>query len=105
MPEDLADQVASLCLDKFDSLPNQGKPVDGKEWTLLSGIVQSSDIEGNTDHELKVVSLATGTKCIGASKLCNKGMVINDSHAEVVIIHTLLLVIVICYFYTYFLAN
>lgn len=97
--------MANLCLDKFDSLPNQGKPVDGKEWTLLSGIVQSSDIEGSADHELKVVSLATGTKCIGASKLCNKGMVINDSHAEVVIIHTLLLVIVICYFYIYILAN
>lgn len=81
MPKDFADQVARLCLEKFSDLPNQGKPVCGKEWTLLSGIVQSS-LKENGIH-LKVVSLASGTKCIGASKLCSKGMVINDSHAEV----------------------
>lgn len=52
----------------------------GKEWTLLSGVVQSST---SMPDQLKVVSLATGTKCIGAGKLCDKGTVINDSHAEV----------------------
>ncbi|XP_025193082.1 tRNA-specific adenosine deaminase 1 isoform X2 [Melanaphis sacchari] len=51
----------------------------GKQWTLLSGVVQVTD-----DSSLpKVVSLATGTKCIGAGKLCGKGTVVNDSHAEV----------------------
>jgi len=78
--------VASICLEKFDRLPNQGKPNADKEWTLLSGIVQFSNTESDTDNELKVVSLATGTKCIGASKLCSKGLVVNDSHAEVSII-------------------
>jgi len=70
-------------LEKFNSLPNQGKPVTSKEWTMLSGVVQSSDEKDGKGHQLKVVSLATGTKCIGASNLCSKGMVINDSHAEV----------------------
>lgn len=51
----------------------------GKQWTLLSGVVQAE----NDSREPKVVSLATGTKCIGASKLCSKGTVVNDSHAEV----------------------
>lgn len=53
--------------------------MSGKEWTLLSGVVQVIDDLGPP----KVVSLATGTKCIGAGKLCDKGTVINDSHAEV----------------------
>lgn len=79
-PEDLADRVAGICLEKFDGLPEKGKPINGKEWTLLSGVVQQSS---DDDGRLKVVSLATGTKCIGASKLSDKGTVINDSHAEV----------------------
>ncbi|XP_027838823.2 tRNA-specific adenosine deaminase 1 isoform X1 [Aphis gossypii] len=77
--ENFADRVAGLCLEKFDQLPGKGKPMSGKEWTLLSGVVQVIDDLGPP----KVVSLATGTKCIGAGKLCDKGTVINDSHAEV----------------------
>uniref|UniRef100_A0A2S2NEH6 tRNA-specific adenosine deaminase 1 n=1 Tax=Schizaphis graminum TaxID=13262 RepID=A0A2S2NEH6_SCHGA len=78
-PEDFADQVAGLCLEKFDQLPCKGKPMSGKQWTLLSGVVQVTD----DSSPPKVVSLATGTKCIGAGKLCSKGTVVNDSHAEV----------------------
>lgn len=78
MDEDFTNRVASLCLEKFNSLPNKGKPISGKEWTLLSGIVQSDG-----DAALKVVAVATGTKCIGKSGLCPKGTVVNDSHAEV----------------------
>ncbi|XP_060876505.1 tRNA-specific adenosine deaminase 1 [Metopolophium dirhodum] len=78
-PEDFADRVAGLCLEKFDRLPDKGKPISGKQWTLLSGVVQAADDSGPP----KVVSLATGTKCIGASKLCDRGTVVNDSHAEV----------------------
>lgn len=76
----MADRVAGVCLEKFDRLPEKGKPIGGKEWTLLSGVVQQSSDDGG---RLKVVSLASGTKCIGASKLSDKGTVINDSHAEV----------------------
>lgn len=79
LPEDFADRIAGLCLEKFDRLPDKGKPLSGKQWTLLSGVVQAENDLGS----LKVVSLATGTKCIGASKLCGKGTVVNDSHAEV----------------------
>jgi hypothetical protein len=53
--------------------------MSGKQWTLLSGVVQVTD----DSSPPKVVSLATGTKCIGAGKLCGKGTVVNDSHAEV----------------------
>lgn len=76
--------MARLCLEKFDSLPDKGKPLAGKEWTLLSGVVErrwSDDDDGGDRSE--VVALATGTRCIGASKLSARGTVINDSHAEV----------------------
>lgn len=36
---------------------------------------------GTTD--IKVISLATGTKCLPANRLSPKGEIVNDSHAEV----------------------
>ena len=36
--EDLADQIAHLCLEKYNKLGKNGKPSE-KEWTVLSGIV------------------------------------------------------------------
>lgn len=80
---DFADLVACLCLEKFDGLPDNGKPLAGKEWTLLSGVVERRLSDDGGDNRSEVVALATGTRCIGASKLSARGTVINDSHAEV----------------------
>lgn len=80
--DDIADQVARLCLEKFDGLPDKGKPLAGKEWTLLSGVVERRRSVDGVERSV-VVALATGTKCVGAGKLCAKGTVVNDSHAEV----------------------
>lgn len=74
---EFSDKITTLCIDLYNKLGKSGKPVDGKEWTLLSAIVQEKA------GELKVVSLATGTKCIGAKSMCKEGLVVNDSHAEV----------------------
>ncbi|XP_034473942.1 tRNA-specific adenosine deaminase 1 [Drosophila innubila] len=71
-------QIAELCYNKFRDLPKTGKPTNS-QWTVLAGIVQY-DRRSQTS---KVVSLATGTKCIGRSRLCKNGFVLNDSHAEV----------------------
>ncbi|XP_064548105.1 tRNA-specific adenosine deaminase 1 [Drosophila montana] len=71
-------QIAELCYSKFRDLPKTGKPTSS-QWTVLAGIVQYD----RGTQTSTVVALATGTRCIGASKLCAKGFVINDSHAEV----------------------
>ncbi|XP_057662526.1 tRNA-specific adenosine deaminase 1 [Diorhabda carinulata] len=76
MSTNIHDKVAKLSLDCFKILPKSGKPIS-TEWTVLSCIVQ--DIDG----ELTVVALGTGSKCIGASKMSEKGDILNDSHAEV----------------------
>ncbi|XP_066256507.1 tRNA-specific adenosine deaminase 1 [Euwallacea similis] len=70
-------QIAQLSLDLFKTLPKTGKPKE-TEWTVLSSIVKQKD------YQLEVVALGTGSKCIGRSKLCPRGTVINDSHAEVI---------------------
>ncbi|XP_037905780.1 tRNA-specific adenosine deaminase 1 isoform X1 [Hermetia illucens] len=73
-----ADQIFKLCIEKFNSLPRTGKPTTN-EWTVLSCIIQCDSNSKNA----KVISLGTGTKCIGSDQLCEKGLILNDSHAEV----------------------
>ncbi|XP_023300302.2 tRNA-specific adenosine deaminase 1 [Lucilia cuprina] len=73
-----AEDIAKLCFDKFKSLPKTGKPNE-KEWTILAGVVLHHKQTGKSE----VISLGSGTKCIGKSKLCPQGLILNDSHAEV----------------------
>lgn len=74
-----ADRIASLSLDKFNNLPKTGKP-SSKEWTVLSSILKYN----HQNDELEVVSIGTGTKCLGKDYiLSGSGEIINDSHAEV----------------------
>lgn len=77
--QSLVDKIAENCINFYENLPKTGKPVDN-EWTVLSCIVQY-----NTETELhEVVSLGTGSKCIGATKMSCQGNILNDSHAEVI---------------------
>ncbi|KAL1137758.1 hypothetical protein AAG570_009454 [Ranatra chinensis] len=66
----------------YDNLGKIGaKPKEGLEWTLLSGFL--IEIPSDKGSTLEVVSLATGTKCIGKNSMSSLGNVVNDSHAEV----------------------
>lgn len=51
-----AKRVAQHCIDTFAGIPRTGKPIDNKEWTVLSGILLFNE---RTD-DLQVVSLGTG---------------------------------------------
>ncbi|KAL8585753.1 hypothetical protein ACOMHN_040535 [Nucella lapillus] len=73
-----ADKVAELCYQHYTRLPKKGKPQPGKEWTLLAAVV----LQKNSG--LTVVSMGTGSKCLGRSRMSAAGDVVNDSHAEIV---------------------
>ncbi|TKS73090.1 tRNA-specific adenosine deaminase 1 [Collichthys lucidus] len=92
-----ADEIAGLCYERFNQLPRRGKPEPGREWTLLAAVVQLTRCADTVKKE--VVSLGTGTKCIGRTAMSPKvscvkntdrfssirsGDVLNDSHAEVI---------------------
>lgn len=75
---EIVNEIVNSCLCLFSNLPKTGKPVE-KEWTVLSCVVQYDLSSGSYD----VVSLGTGSKCIGAVKMNPDGTIVNDSHAEV----------------------
>ncbi|ELT95084.1 hypothetical protein CAPTEDRAFT_224434, partial [Capitella teleta] len=102
--EDFAEKVASLCHEKYASLPKKGKPQKGnREWTLMAAMVMThhmgkgnaflpdcgrdetvvSGAEPEYFNSMEVVSLATGTKCLSESKLKSNGCILHDSHAEI----------------------
>lgn len=78
------DEIATLCYERFRELPRTGKPETGREWTLLAAVVQVT-LRAHSDIVVKeVVSLGTGSKCIGQTSMSPRGDVLNDSHAEVI---------------------
>ncbi|XP_039665936.1 tRNA-specific adenosine deaminase 1 isoform X2 [Perca fluviatilis] len=80
-----ADEIAKLCYERFKQLPRRGKPEPGREWTLLAAVVKISRCAADSDTvEKEVISLGTGTKCIGRTAMSPNGEVLNDSHAEVI---------------------
>lgn len=80
----LANQVARLCYSHFDNLPKKGKPLQGREWTVVAAVVQRTAKKVHSNVSLKVVSMGTGSKCVGQNKLSHNGDLLNDSHAEIV---------------------
>jgi tRNA-specific adenosine deaminase 1 len=57
----------------------------GPAWTVLASFFLSRkpNISLGTSGEIKVISLATGTKCLPTNRLSDRGEVVNDGHAEV----------------------
>ena len=74
--EAFAKQVHEVVYDTYRHIKNGGKP-QAHEWTVLASIL--AEKEG----KLEVIALATGTKCVGEAQMSEKGLVVNDCHAEV----------------------
>lgn len=74
--EAFAKQVHEVVYDTYRRIKNGGKP-QSHEWTVLASIL--AEKEG----KLEVIALATGTKCVGETQMSEKGLVVNDCHAEV----------------------
>nr|CAG4649118.1 EOG090X01OT [Scapholeberis mucronata] len=81
----LENQVTKLTYEHFNNLPKKGKPLQDKEWTILAAILLKVDIDESEDYSLQIVSLGTGSKCVGQTKMTSDGDLLNDSHAEVIV--------------------
>ncbi|KAJ3547741.1 hypothetical protein NMY22_g1537 [Coprinellus aureogranulatus] len=51
------------------------------QFTIVASFYLTSTTDSGIQH--KVISIGTGTKCIPAAKLSNRGELVHDSHAEV----------------------
>lgn len=51
-----ANRVAKVAFDAFASIPKTGKPISGKEWTVLTCIAK---LNKQSDH-IEIVALGTG---------------------------------------------
>ena len=71
----MENSMVKLVLDWYDEKKlNLGL----NEWTVLSGIIAKLP-----DESFRLLSVGTGTKCLGKSQRNEDGWVIHDSHAEV----------------------
>lgn len=80
MDGSLSSEIVDAVYKTYSLLPSNGKPKCG-EFTVLAAVV----IENVSMSTLEVVSIATGTKCLGHEVVKNDrmGCLISDSHAEV----------------------
>ena len=74
------DEIVKLVHNFFkEKLPKKGKPSKDKcEWTVISAFVLLKS-DGP-----EIVSIGTGTKCLGQNETSPKGDLVHDSHAEVI---------------------
>lgn len=79
VPQELADLVSRLVLEKFSELTN-GFTTPQARRKVLAGMVMTC---GEDSSNAKVISVTTGTKCINGEYMSDKGLSVNDCHAEI----------------------
>ncbi|XP_075911150.1 double-stranded RNA-specific editase 1 isoform X2 [Petromyzon marinus] len=80
LPQVLADTVASLVQQKFSDL-TEGFTSPHARRKVLAGIVMTAGLDVK---DAQVISVATGTKCINGEYMSDRGLALNDCHAEIV---------------------
>nr|XP_009490413.1 PREDICTED: double-stranded RNA-specific editase 1-like [Pelecanus crispus] len=79
-PEVLADAVARLVVDKFSDLTENFTSPHARR-KVLAGIVMTT---GTDVKDALVISVSTGTKCINGEYMSDRGLALNDCHAEII---------------------
>uniref|UniRef100_A0A8D0PZJ0 Adenosine deaminase RNA specific B1 n=1 Tax=Sus scrofa TaxID=9823 RepID=A0A8D0PZJ0_PIG len=86
LPQVLADAVARLVLDKFGDLTDNFASPHARR-KVLAGVVMTT---GTDVKDAKVISVSTGTKCINGEYMSDRGLALNDCHAEIIARRSLL---------------
>ncbi|XP_076975273.1 double-stranded RNA-specific editase 1 isoform X2 [Tamandua tetradactyla] len=86
LPQVLADAVARLVLDRFSDLTDNFSSPHARR-KVLAGIVMTT---GTDVQDATVVSVSTGTKCINGEYMSDRGLALNDCHAEIIARRSLL---------------
>lgn len=76
----LSDAIVRSSLALYTSL--NFRPANPLQYTILSTFTLVRTEEGD-DPDIKLISLATGLKCLPASRLSLVGDAVHDSHAEI----------------------
>nr|XP_028559365.1 double-stranded RNA-specific editase 1 isoform X2 [Podarcis muralis] len=80
LPQVLADAVARLVVDKFSDLTDNFTSPHARR-KVLSGVVMTT---GTDVKDAQVISVSTGTKCINGEYMSDRGLALNDCHAEII---------------------
>ncbi|XP_067892093.1 double-stranded RNA-specific editase 1-like isoform X3 [Heterodontus francisci] len=80
LPQVLADAVARLVVDKFSELTDNFTSPHARR-KVLAGVVMTA---GSDVKDAQVICVATGTKCINGEYMSDRGLALNDCHAEIV---------------------
>ncbi|XP_048455428.1 double-stranded RNA-specific editase 1 isoform X2 [Rhincodon typus] len=80
LPQVLADAVARLVVDKFSELTDNFTSPNARR-KVLAGVVMTT---GSDVKDAQVICVATGTKCINGEYMSDRGLALNDCHAEIV---------------------
>ncbi|XP_074520836.1 double-stranded RNA-specific editase 1-like [Halichoeres trimaculatus] len=80
LPQVLADAVSRLVVDKFSELTENFTSPHARR-KVLAGVVMTT---GSDVKEAEVICVSTGTKCINGEYMSDRGLALNDCHAEIV---------------------
>ncbi|XP_054882024.1 double-stranded RNA-specific editase 1-like [Poeciliopsis prolifica] len=79
-PQVLADAVSRLVVQKFSELTDNFKSPHARR-KVLAGVVMTT---GSDVKEAQVICVSTGTKCINGEYMSDRGLSLNDCHAEII---------------------
>uniref|UniRef100_A0A8C9SPS0 Adenosine deaminase RNA specific B1b n=1 Tax=Scleropages formosus TaxID=113540 RepID=A0A8C9SPS0_SCLFO len=80
LPQVLADAVSRLVVDKFSELTDNFTSPHARR-KVLAGVVMTTGTDGK---EAQVICVSTGTKCINGEYMSDRGLALNDCHAEII---------------------
>ncbi|KAJ8012907.1 hypothetical protein DPEC_G00047750 [Dallia pectoralis] len=80
LPQVLADAVSRLVVDKFSELTENFTSPHARR-KVLAGVVMTT---GTDVKEAQVICVSTGTKCINGEYMSDRGLALNDCHAEII---------------------